>query len=130
MVALSTDSTRWWSVGPDDEATGPEGARQFWERYRRAFDEIASEFSTVTETPTRVVLEWTSRGSHHNGSPVRYAGATVLEFDPADDETLTAVRLYFDTAATMVVAGGSSGGDGEMLDESTGASGRNSGLAP
>jgi hypothetical protein len=65
---------------------------------------------------------------------VRYAGATVLEFDPDDDETLTAVRLYFDTAATMVVAGGSSGGasggDGEMLDESTSASGRSSGLAP
>lgn len=131
MVALSTDSTRWWSVGPDDGTTGPEGARQFWERYRRAFAEIASEFSTVTETPTRVVLEWTSHGSHHNGSPVRYAGATVLEFDPADDETLAAVRLYYDTAGTTVAAGRSSSDtDGPMLDESTTASGRNSGLAP
>jgi ketosteroid isomerase-like protein len=131
MVALGTDSTRWWSVGPDDGSTGPDGARRFWERYRRAFDEIRSEFSTVTETPTRVVLEWTSHGSHHNGSPVRYAGATVLEFDPASEETLAAVRLYYDTAATMVAAGRASGdGDGEMLDESTTASGQNSGLAP
>ncbi|NMO90943.1 nuclear transport factor 2 family protein [Actinomycetospora sp. TBRC 11914] len=128
MVALSTDATRWWSVGPDDEATGPDGARQFWERYRRSFAEIGSEFSTVTETPNRVVLEWTSRGSHHNGSPVRYTGATVLELDRAD--TLAGVRLYYDTAATMVAAGRSSSGEGEgMLDESTTASGRNSGLS-
>jgi ketosteroid isomerase-like protein len=134
MVGLSTDSTRWWSVGPDGESTGPEGARTFWERYRRAFAEIASEFSTVTETPTRVVLEWTSHGSHDNGTAVRYGGATVLEFDP-DDDTLAAVRLYFDTAATMVAAGRSSSGgdgagDGGMLDESTSASGQSSGLAP
>jgi ketosteroid isomerase-like protein len=105
MVELSTDSTRWWSVGPDDGATGPDGARRFWERYRRAFGEIESEFSTVTETPLRVVLEWTSRGSHHNGSPVRYTGATVLEFDPSHEETLAAVRLYYDTAATLSAAG-------------------------
>jgi SnoaL-like domain len=105
MVGLSTQSTRWWSVGPGGESTGPEGARGFWERYRRAFAEIGSAFSTVTETPLRVVLEWTSTGSHHNGSPVRYTGATVLEFDADDDETLAAVRLYYDTAATLSAAG-------------------------
>jgi hypothetical protein len=105
IVATGTDATRWWSVGSDGEATGPDGARRFWTKYRRAFAEITSEFSTVTETPARVLLEWTSHGSHHNGSPVRYAGATVLEFgDPADQETLTGVRLYFDTAATMIRA--------------------------
>ena len=125
IVATGTDATRWWSVGSDGEATGSDGGRQFWTKYRRAFAEIASEFSTVTETPTRVLLEWTSRGRHHNGSPVRYAGATVLEFgDPADDESLTAVRLYFDTAATMIRAD-----DSTMLDEETAASGQNSGLA-
>ena len=103
MVALSTNATRWWSVGPDGGSTGPDGARTFWERYRRAFAEIASEFSTVTETSGRVLLEWTSHGSHHNGGPVRYAGATVLELDGED---LAAVRLYYDTAATMVRAQG------------------------
>src|SRR6195952_1592028 len=134
MVAVGTDSTRWWSVGSDGEATGPDGAQQFWTKYRRAFAEIASEFTTVTETPTRILLEWNSHGRHHNGAPVRYAGATVLEFgDPADDETLTGVRLYFDTAATMIRSGeaghGGSGDDGGMLDAETSASGGNSGLA-
>jgi hypothetical protein len=105
MVGVGTDATRWWSVGSGGETTGPDGARQFWTKYRRAFAEIASEFTTVTETPARVLLEWNSHGSHHNGTPVRYAGATVLEFgDPADEETLTGVRLYFDTAATMIRA--------------------------
>ncbi len=126
IVASGTEDTRWWSVGSDGEATGSDGGRRFWTKYRRAFAEIASEFSTVTETSTRVLLEWTSRGRHHNGSPVRYAGATVLEFgDPADQESLTAVRLYFDTAATMVRAD-----DAATLDDETAASGENSGLAP
>jgi ketosteroid isomerase-like protein len=130
MVAVGTDSTRWWSVGSDGEATGPDGAQQFWTKYRRAFAEIASEFTTVTETPTRVLLEWNSHGRHHNGSPVSYAGATVLEFgDSADEETLTGVRLYFDTAATMIRSGGAGGGgNGDMLDQETAASGENSGL--
>jgi hypothetical protein len=134
MVGLGTDSTRWWSVGSDGEATGPDGAHRFWTKYRRAFAEIASDFTTVTETPTRILLEWNSHGRHHNGAPVRYAGATVLEFgDPADDGTLTGVRLYFDTAATMIRSGeaerGGSGDDDGMLDAETSASGGNSGLA-
>jgi SnoaL-like protein len=132
MVAVGTDSTRWWSVGSDGEATGADGARQFWTKYRRAFAEIASEFTIVTETPHRVLLEWNSHGRHHNGSPVRYAGATVLDLDGSSDgDTLSGVRLYFDTAATMIRAG--EGGDGDsgdgMLDEETAASGGNTGLA-
>jgi hypothetical protein len=133
MVAMGTDTTRWWSVGSDGEATGPDGARQFWTKYRRAFAEIASEFTTVTETPARVLLEWNSHGRHHNGAPVSYAGATVLEFgDPSDEETLTGVRLYFDTAATMIRSGDAGGGgddDGGMLDAETKASEENSGMA-
>jgi ketosteroid isomerase-like protein len=134
MVRLGTDDTRWWSVGSDGEAVGSDAARQFWTKYRRAFAEIASDFTTVTETPTRVLLEWTSHGRHHNGAPVRYAGATVLEFgDPSDDETLTGVRLYFDTAATMIRSSepgaDGAGDDGGMLDAETEASGENNGLA-
>ena len=134
MVAMGTDTTRWWSVGSDGEATGPDGARQFWTKYRRAFAEIVSEFTTVTETPARVLLEWNSHGRHHNGAPVSYAGATVLEFgDPSDAQTLTGVRLYFDTAATMIRSGepgaDRAGGEGGMLDAETAASGENSGLA-
>jgi hypothetical protein len=129
MVAMGSHSTRWWSVGSDGEAIGPDGARRFWTKYRRAFAEIASDFTTVTETPARILLEWNSHGRHHNGAPVSYAGATVLEFgDPTDGGTLTGVRLYFDTAATMIRSG-EAGGSGDMLDEETAASGENSGLA-
>lgn len=138
LAGVGGADTRWWSTGPDEAVSGTDGARQFWSRYRRAFAEIRSEFGTVTETPGRVVLEWTSRGRHHSGAPVRYAGVTVLDLDgSSDDPALAAVRLYYDTAATAVRAPGDpdpeapgTGGDGSMLDRETAASGRNSGLAP
>ncbi|HEY2220541.1 nuclear transport factor 2 family protein [Actinomycetospora sp.] len=134
MIALGGETTRWWGTGPDEAQSGPDGAQRFWSGYRRAFAEIESEFTDVTETSSRIVLEWTSRGRHHSGAPVRYTGATVLALGGSPDEPeLAAVRLYYDTAATLVQApepGNPHAGDGEppMLDRETAASGRNSGL--
>lgn len=139
MVRLASESTRWWSTGPGEAQSGREGAERFWSGYRRAFAEIRSEFTTVTETPTRVLLESPSRGPHHNGAPVRYTGATVLDIGGSpDDPELMAVRLYYDTAATQTRATGptetghtdTGRGDDPMLDRETAASGHASGLAP
>jgi hypothetical protein len=126
MVALAADDTRWWSTGPDQNRAGDEGAARFWRAYREAFAEIRSEFTAATETPGRVVLEWRSTGRHHDGSPVRYSGVTVLDLGGTpDDPVLAEVRLYFDTAA----ARGPAHAADSMLDRETAASGRNSGLA-
>ncbi|WP_018333339.1 nuclear transport factor 2 family protein [Actinomycetospora chiangmaiensis] len=129
MAALATGDTRWTSSGAAHSVTGRDGARQFWEAYRRAYADITSHFTTVTETDTRAVLEWVSTGHHHDGQPVRYVGATMIDLD---GDAVREVRLYFDTTAARAVATGGSG-DAEaadMLDDSTSASGRNSGLAP
>jgi ketosteroid isomerase-like protein len=128
MAALATDETRWTSSGAAHSSVGAEGAREFWEAYRRAYADITSHFTTVTETDSRAVLEWVSAGHHHDGQPVRYVGATMIDLD---GEKVREVRLYFDTTAARAVATGGSG-DAEaadMLDDSTAASARNSGLA-
>jgi ketosteroid isomerase-like protein len=130
MAALATDGTRWTSSGAAHASTGAEGARQFWEAYRRAYADITSHFTTVTETDSRAVLEWVSTGHHHDGQPVRYVGATMIDLD---GEQVREVRLYFDTTAARAVATDGSGdaeAAADMLDDSTAASGRNSGLAP
>ena len=130
MAGLATDGTRWTSSGAAHASTGPDGARQFWDAYRRAYADITSHFTTVTETDSRAVLEWVSTGHHHDGQPVRYVGATMIDLS---GDAVDEVRLYFDTTAARAVATEGSGdapaGDG-MLDDSTAASGRNSGLAP
>lgn len=105
MVSVGTDDTRWRSTGVNRSQVGRDAGRRFWDAYRRSFDKIHSEFTSVTETPARAVLEWTSRGQHHDGRPVRYDGVTVLELDgPTDDQSLRSVRLYFDTAAARDTA--------------------------
>lgn len=133
MADVGTAETRWWGVGGHSELRGSDGARRFWERYRRAFAAISSEFAAVTESRGRVVLEWTGTGQHHNGQPVRYDGVTVLDLDDsAEEQRVGAVRLYFDTLAATEAApdaGGGSAQDDGMLDAETSAAGHNSGLA-
>ena len=130
MAELATDDTRWTSSGAARSSSGPDGARSFWDAYRRAYADITSHFTTVTETDSRAVLEWVSTGHHHDGQPVRYVGATMVDLD---GEQVREVRLYFDTTAARAVATDGSGdaeAAADMLDDSTAASGRNSGLAP
>ncbi|MEJ2870975.1 nuclear transport factor 2 family protein [Actinomycetospora sp. OC33-EN08] len=130
MAGLATADTRWTSSGAAHSSTGAEGAREFWDAYRRAYGDITSHFTTVTETDSRAVLEWVSTGHHHDGQPVRYVGITVLDLG---DDAVDEVRLYFDTTAARAVATEGSGdaeAAGDMLDDTTAASGRNSGLAP
>lgn len=131
MTALATADTRWSSAGSEHPRVGPEGAREFWDAYRRAYADITSHFTAVTENGSRAVLEWVGTGHHHDGRPVRYVGATVLDLG---DTAVDAVRLYFDTdaarSAVVAAEAAGTGDDGDMLDDTTAASGRNSGLAP
>ena len=127
MAELAAAHTRWSSAGSDRSLVGPEGAREFWEAYRRAYADITSEFTAITETDSRAVLEWVGTGHHHDGRPVRYVGATVLDLG---DTSVDAVRLYFDTAAARSGAPEGEEAAADMLDDATAASGRNNGLAP
>ena len=72
---------------------GGEGAAAFWEAYRKSFDDIRSEFSTILEHDGRIALEWRSTGTA-KGQPFAYEGVSILE---AGDQ-ITAFRTYFDSA--------------------------------
>jgi ketosteroid isomerase-like protein len=72
---------------------GAEAAKTFWSQYRDAFDEIRSEFRTVTEKDGLSFLEWTSKGSI-DGKNFEYEGVSILE---GDGERITSFRTYFDT---------------------------------
>jgi ketosteroid isomerase-like protein len=75
------------------ESGGAEAARSFWSQYRDAFDEIHSDFRTVTEKDGTAFLEWTSKGSL-DGKPFTYGGVTLLV---GDGDRITSFRTYFDT---------------------------------
>lgn len=72
---------------------GPDGARDFWRRYRQSFGAIQSRFDHVVETGGLALLEWRSTGTVQ-GRAVDYRGVTVLEFA---DGMIAAFRTYFDT---------------------------------
>jgi ketosteroid isomerase-like protein len=75
---------------------GIPGARAFWEQYLATFDQISSDFSRVVDGEVGV-LEWTSTGRRADGSPITYAGVSLLDFD--DDGLVTRFATYFDTQA-------------------------------
>jgi hypothetical protein len=44
-------------------------------------------------------LEWESTGTLSSGKPFSYRGVTVIESDGSDNEMVTGVRTYYDSAA-------------------------------
>ena len=83
------------AAGGDQRHTGRGGARQFWQRYRDAFEHIHSEFTSVVESGRTAMLEWTSRGRLTGGGDVEYRGVSVVEFG---DGGIRRFRAYFDPA--------------------------------
>lgn len=85
-------------AGMPHEQHGKDGARTFWEQYRRVFGEIEASFQhTVTEDGI-AYLEWTSRGTLADGTEFSYDGVSVLE---SHTDTIDAFRTYYDTAAFL-----------------------------
>jgi ketosteroid isomerase-like protein len=82
-----------------EEWNGTEGAREFWEEYLSAFDEIRSNFLNVVEQDNSVVLEWESEGRLPNGHPLAYRGVSILEFQ---DDRVRHFRTYYDSAAFVL----------------------------
>ncbi|WBQ08334.1 nuclear transport factor 2 family protein [Kribbella sp. CA-293567] len=70
---------------------------EFWQAYRAQFDEIASTFTRSAAGAQLAVLEWTADGKLAGGTPIRYAGVSLLEY--ADDGRISRFATYFDTAA-------------------------------
>ena len=97
ISALFSDESELGNVVSPEKFHGREGARDFWgSKYRDTFGEVRSTFRNVFTTETRAALEWTTEGTAHDGTPVRYDGVSILE---TDGGRVTRFRAYFDAGA-------------------------------
>lgn len=93
MISLFGDEAEISNPTDATPHRGREGARHFWDAYRRSFTEIHSEFRTVVASDEATILEWTSRGQATEGTPVEYDGVSVVEYR---DGKVHRFRAYFD----------------------------------
>lgn len=98
LVALFTDDATLNKAGMPHGQSGKDGARTFWEQYRRVFGEIDSTFHNVVTGDGIAFLEWTSTGTLSNGSAFSYDGVSVLE---SGGDEIEAFRTFYDTAAFL-----------------------------
>ncbi len=96
MAALYTPDSTVGNVHAPDSFHGPDGAREFWSKYRGTFRNLHSEFRNVIATDTRAALEWTTQGEAFDGKPFEYSGVTILETEGGQ---VTRSCAYFDPAA-------------------------------
>lgn len=92
MVALFSDDAELRSPTDLEPRRGAEGARKFWDTYRRSFHEVHSELRQVVEGDGAAVLEWTGRVRTGAGEELSYDGVSVVEFD---DGQISRFRTYF-----------------------------------
>lgn len=81
--------------------TGPDGAREFWAGYRKAFSEMRSDFREAVSGDAAAALEWVTTATRAGGDPVEYEGVTILEFD---GDKLARSTAYFDPRAVVEAA--------------------------
>ena len=103
MLELTGDDAELMKLDERNETSGKDGAKTFWEDYRNVFGDLETTFTGSVIGETSAALEWTSTGTLRSGSPFTYRGVTVIE---GDEERLTGVRTYYDSAAFVQKAGG------------------------
>ena len=98
MLELTGDDAELLKLDDRKRATGKDGAERFWQDYRSVFGDLETTFTGSTVGENSAALEWTSTGTLSDGRPFSYRGVTVIE---GDDEVLTGVRTYYDSAAFL-----------------------------
>lgn len=98
LVELFSDDATLTKAGLPHQQRGADGARTFWTQYRDVFGDLSSDFSHTVTDDSIAYLEWSSTGTLRDGTDFSYDGVSVLE---GDDQTITAFRTYYDTAAFL-----------------------------
>lgn len=98
LVDLFADDATLNKAGMPHGQHGKDGAKTFWEQYRRVFDQIEASFSHTVTDDGIAYLEWTSNGTLADGTDFGYDGVSVLE---ASGDTIESFRTYYDTAAFL-----------------------------
>lgn len=104
MVALFAEDATLENAALDLEGEtreGTDGARAFWDTYRKQFARAETTFHHVTAGDggeaggPAAGLFWTTRGESPDGQSLDYHGATLLAFD--GDGKVKRFRGYYDT---------------------------------
>ena len=95
MAALYADEAQLLNPTDRTPHVGPDGARRFWEAYRKSFQTIRSRFHAVLESEGRIMLEWTSDCRTAAGVETSYDGVSVVE---TRDGRIARFSAYFDPA--------------------------------
>ena len=74
---------------------GPEGAREFWSKYRETFEEMRSTYRSQIFSETGASLEWITEGTTKDNNPIHYEGVSILEFE---NDKIKRFRAYFNPA--------------------------------
>ncbi|MCF6744907.1 nuclear transport factor 2 family protein [Blastococcus sp. KM273128] len=104
MIELTGDDAQLVKLDEHHETSGKDGAKVFWEDYRNVFGDLETTFTHSVIGESSAALEWTSTGTLRSGKPFTYRGVTVIE---GDEERLSGVRTYYDSAAFVQGASGS-----------------------
>ncbi len=103
MVDLTGDDAELVKLDEHHETRGKDGAKTFWEDYRNVFGDLETTFTHTVVGEDIAALEWSSTGTLRSGRPFTYTGVTVIQ---GDDEKLSGVRTYYDSAAFLQETGG------------------------
>ncbi|MGI9105308.1 MAG: nuclear transport factor 2 family protein [Pyrinomonadaceae bacterium] len=97
LIALYADHSEVGNIIAPEKFTGPEGAREFWTKYRDTFGEVRSTFRNRIITDTCAALEWTTEGTTAaGGASFTYEGVSILEIE---GDHITRFRAYFNAEA-------------------------------
>ena len=128
LAALYADDAQTSNPTEREPQRGVEGARHFWDAYRKSFQTIHSRFHTILEGDDKAMLEWTSDCQTAAGVKTSYDGVSVFEtrggkitrftayFDPAElnagrtQDKQQGARGEADTGAYGAARGGVEGG--------------------
>ena len=93
LAALYAEDARTSNPTDQHPHEGVDGARRFWDAYRKSFATIHSRFHAVLESEDRAMLEWTSECETAAGVRTSYDGVSVFE---TRDGKIVRFTAYFD----------------------------------
>lgn len=102
LAALYADDARTSNPEAREPQIGVDGARHFWDAYRKSFASIRSRFHTILEGEDKVMLEWTSDCQTAAGVRTSYDGVSVFE---TRDGKIRRFTAYFDPAELSTARG-------------------------
>ncbi|WP_225429835.1 nuclear transport factor 2 family protein [Deinococcus detaillensis] len=102
LLALHAETVTLHNLTQQDWS-GLDGAKIFWERYLSDFETIHSDFTHHADAEDMGVMEWVGKGALKGGQAIEYRGISVIEHD---GQKVTAFRTYYDSAAFIKTAAG------------------------